>query len=76
VLIRRTAWLVKSGITELVLNLHYLPASITAVVGDGSDLGARVRHRGAAGGARKRWRPRLAAVLMAPGPFFIVNATR
>jgi mannose-1-phosphate guanylyltransferase len=74
-LIRRiVAWLVKSGITQIVLNLHHLPASITAVVGDGSDLGARVRYSweqpevlGSAGG------PRLAALLMAPGPFFIVN---
>jgi len=68
------ARMVKYGITELVLNLHHLPASITAVVGDGSDLGAQVRYSweqpavlGSAGG------PRLAASLLPPEPFFIVN---
>lgn len=51
-------WLVASGVTDLVLNLHHRPESITAVVGDGSDLGARVRYSwespvlGSAGGPR------------------------
>jgi mannose-1-phosphate guanylyltransferase len=51
-------WLVSEGIRDLVLNLHHLPASITASVGDGSDLGARVRYSweqsllGSAGGPR------------------------
>jgi mannose-1-phosphate guanylyltransferase/phosphomannomutase len=44
-LARRTIrWLVGHGITDLVLNLHHQPESITAVVGDGRDLGARVRY--------------------------------
>ena len=51
-------WLVSQGIRDLVLNLHHRPASITASVGDGSDLGARVRYSwenpvlGSAGGPR------------------------
>ena len=58
-LARRTIrWLVSHGIRDLVLNLHHKPESITAVVGDGSDLGARVRYSwespvlGSAGGPR------------------------
>lgn len=78
---RVIAWLVASGIQDLVLNLHHKPESITAVVGDGSDLGARVRYSwespvlGSAGG------PRHALPLLSPprpaagegGPFLIVN---
>jgi NDP-sugar pyrophosphorylase family protein len=51
-------WLVSEGIRDLVLNLHHRAASITASVGDGSDLGARVRYSwenpvlGSAGGPR------------------------
>ena len=58
-LARRTIrWLVSHGIRDLVLNLHHRPESITAAVGDGSDLGARVRYSwespvlGSAGGPR------------------------
>jgi NDP-sugar pyrophosphorylase family protein len=58
-LVRRTiGWLVSQGITDLVLNLHHKPETIAAVVGDGSDLGARVRYSwespvlGSAGGPR------------------------
>lgn len=58
-LVRRTiAWLTRQGITDLVVNLHHKPETITAVVGDGSDLGARVRYSwespvlGSAGGPR------------------------
>lgn len=58
-LARRTIrWLVSHGICDLVLNLHHNPASITASIGDGSDLGARVRYSwespvlGSAGGPR------------------------
>jgi NDP-sugar pyrophosphorylase family protein len=74
-LIRRIiARLAGQGVTELVLNLHHLPATLTAVVGDGSDLGAHVRYSweqpavlGSAGG------PRRALPLLGPDPFFIVN---
>jgi NDP-sugar pyrophosphorylase family protein len=58
-LARRTIrWLVGHGISDLVLNLHHKPESITGAVGDGEDLGARVRYSwespvlGSAGGPR------------------------
>jgi NDP-sugar pyrophosphorylase family protein len=58
-LARRTIrWLVSQQIDDLVLNLHHKPESITAAVGDGGDLGARVRYSwespvlGSAGGPR------------------------
>jgi len=58
-LARRTIrWLVAQGIDDLVLNLHHKPETITAAVGDGGDLGARVRYSwespvlGSAGGPR------------------------
>jgi NDP-sugar pyrophosphorylase family protein len=67
-------WLVSRGVTDLVLNLHHLPHTVTAVVGDGADLGARVRYSweqpqvlGSAGG------PRLALPLLAADTFFIIN---
>ncbi len=44
-LVRRViAWLAAQRIRDIVLNLHHLPATITADVGDGSDLGVRVRY--------------------------------
>jgi mannose-1-phosphate guanylyltransferase len=55
---RAVRWLASQGITDLVLNLHHHPATITSSVGDGSDLGARVRYSweqpvlGSAGGPR------------------------
>lgn len=51
--------LAAAGIAELVLNLHHRPASIAALVGDGSDLGVSVRYSweqpvlGSAGGPRR-----------------------
>jgi NDP-sugar pyrophosphorylase family protein len=56
---RVIAWLVRHGIDDVVLNLHHHPASITALVGDGMDLRARVRYSweqpvlGSAGGPRR-----------------------
>lgn len=47
------------GVTDLLLNLHYLPATITRVVGDGAGLGVRVRYSwempllGSGGGPRR-----------------------
>jgi NDP-sugar pyrophosphorylase family protein len=61
------------GVRDFVLNLHYLPETITAHVGDGGDLGVRVRYSfespvlGSAGGPRK------ALPLLPPEPFFIIN---
>jgi mannose-1-phosphate guanylyltransferase len=52
-------WLAGQGVRDLVLNLHHLPETIAASVGDGSDLHARVRYSweqpllGSAGGPRR-----------------------
>jgi mannose-1-phosphate guanylyltransferase len=74
-IIRRIiAWLVSQGVDDLVLNLHHRPQTLTAVVGDGADLGARVRYSweqphvlGSAGG------PRLARPMLDAGTFPIIN---
>jgi len=74
-LVRRIIrWLSAQGVTNLVVNLHHCPASLTAVLGDGSDLGAQVRYSweqprvlGSAGGPRK------ALPLVAAETFFLVN---
>ena len=61
------------GIRDAVLNLHHLPETITALVGDGGDLGMRVRYSfespvlGSAGGPRK------ALPLLGDDDFFILN---
>jgi NDP-sugar pyrophosphorylase family protein len=74
-MIRRIAgWLVAQGVGDLVLNLHHRPETLTACLGDGRDLGARIRYSwefprilGSAGG------PRLARPIVGGDPFFIVN---
>jgi NDP-sugar pyrophosphorylase family protein len=74
-IVRRIArWLVGGGVTDVVVNLHHLPATIAAVLGDGSDLGARIRYSweqpailGSAGG------PRQALPLIGVDRFLIVN---
>ena len=74
-IIRRIlAWLARERVTDVVLNLHYLPHTIAAVVGDGSDLGVRVRYSweqpavlGSAGG------PRHALPILGASTFFIIN---
>ena len=57
---RIIGWLAGAGITDVVLNLHHLPETITSVVGDGGDLGVRARYSweqprvlGSAGGVRQ-----------------------
>jgi NDP-sugar pyrophosphorylase family protein len=74
---RILTWLAGHGIREAVVNLHHRPQTIAAVIGDGSDLGLRVRYSweqpvlGSAGG------PRHALPLLTDGtggPFLIVNA--
>jgi len=56
---RILAWLADAGVTDAVLNLHHLPQTITALVGDGSHLGMRVRYSwehpvlGSAGGPKR-----------------------
>lgn len=73
-LIRRIIeWLVRAGVVDLVLNLHHLPDTLTSVVGDGTDLGARVRYSweplilGSAGG------PKRAFALLDEQTAFVVN---
>jgi NDP-sugar pyrophosphorylase family protein len=74
-MIRRIiAWLVSQGVHDLVLNLHHRPETLTARVGDGADLGARVRYSweqprilGSAGG------PRLARPIVGADTFLLVN---
>ena len=66
-------WVRTQGVTDVVLNLHHLPATITAVVGDGAHLGLSIRYSweqpllGSAGG------PRRAMPLLASEEFLIVN---
>jgi len=74
-LVRRIArWLAANAVTDIVLNLHYLPETIAAAVGDGSDLGVRARYSweqpvllGAAGG------PRHALSVVGADTFLLVN---
>src|SRR4051812_6879992 len=74
---RILTWLAGQGIREAIVNLHHRPDTVAAVIGDGSDLGLRVRYSweqpvlGSAGG------PRHALPLLTDdndGPFLIVNA--
>ncbi len=72
---RRIArWLAGQGVDDLVVNLHHRPETLTACLGDGGDLGARVRYSwelprilGSAGG------PRLARPIVGARTFFIIN---
>ena len=57
-----------AGISDVVLNLHHLPAHASPrVVGDGSRLGMRVRYSWEAPVARARRRPRRALPLLDAG---------
>jgi NDP-sugar pyrophosphorylase family protein len=73
---RVVRWLAGQGIHDQILNLHHKPESIAAVIGDGSDLGVRIRYSweqpvlGSAGG------PRHALPLLVEGgadTFLLVN---
>src|SRR4029077_111528 len=74
-MIRRIATrLVSQGVDDLVVNLHHRPETLTASLGDGRDLGARVRYSwelprvlGSAGG------PRPARPIVGAATFLIVN---
>jgi NDP-sugar pyrophosphorylase family protein len=80
-LARRTIrWLAGHGVRDLVVNLHHRPDSIAAVLGDGRDLGVRLRYSwespvlGSAGGPRHALPLLLDAI--APGiagTFVLVN---
>jgi NDP-sugar pyrophosphorylase family protein len=66
-------WLAAEGVTDVVLNLHHLPHTLTSLLGDGSDLGLCVRYSwevpvlGSAGG------PKRALPLLGNPSFLIVN---
>jgi mannose-1-phosphate guanylyltransferase len=71
---RIVRWLATNGVTDLVANLHHLPATMTAALGDCSDLGARLRYSweqpiilGSAGG------PRHALSIVGADRFLVVN---
>lgn len=71
---RIIGWLARQQVSDLVLNLHHLPQTLAALVGDGSDLGVRVRYSweqpevlGSAGG------PRRALSMIGSDTFFLVN---
>jgi len=74
-IIRRIAgWLAAHGVNDLVVNLHHLPHTVTAVLGDGSDLAVRVRYSweqprilGSGGG------PRHALEIIGADTFVVVN---
>ncbi len=52
-------WLAEAGVRRVIVNLHHLPATVTAVLGHGDDLGVSVRYSwearvlGSAGGPRQ-----------------------
>jgi NDP-sugar pyrophosphorylase family protein len=67
-------WLVANAVTQVTLNLHYLPETVAGVVGDGSDFGAIIRYSweqptilGSAGGARQ------ALDIIGADSFFLIN---
>lgn len=70
---RQIRWLAAAGITRVVVNLHHRPATITAALGHGDDLGVAVSYSwesavlGSAGG------PRRALDLINRDRFLIVN---
>jgi NDP-sugar pyrophosphorylase family protein len=74
-IIRRiVGWLANHDVRDLVVNLHYLPQTVTGVLGDGSDLSVRIRYSweqprilGSAGG------PRHALDILGDDTFIVVN---
>ena len=71
---RIISWLAAAGVSDVVLNLHHLPETIAAVVGDGAELGVHARYSweqplvlGSAGGVRQ------ALSIIGADTFLIVN---
>jgi len=70
---RIAVWLRDRGVRRLLLNLHYRPETVTAVMGDGARLGVEVRYSwerpllGSGGG------PRRAFSLVADERLWLVN---
>ncbi|MFH2021093.1 MAG: nucleotidyltransferase family protein [archaeon] len=57
---RQIEWLRLNGISEIIINLHYLPDKITGFLGDGKKIGAHIEYSdekkmimGTAGGVKK-----------------------
>ena len=71
--VRILDWLRTAGVTDVVLNLHHMPETLTRIVGDGQDLGMRVRYSwetpvlGSAGG------PKRAAPILGASRFLVIN---
>lgn len=66
-------WLRANGVTDVVLNLHHLPETLTRIIGDGQDFGVRARYSwetpvlGSAGG------PKRAAPILGAPRFLVIN---
>ena len=71
--VRILRWLRRNGVGEVVLNLHHMPETLSRIVGDGQDLGVRVRYSwetpvlGSAGG------PKRAAPILGTPRFLVIN---
>ena len=71
--VRIIRWLRANGVTDVVLNLHHKPDTLTRLIGDGQDLGVRARYSwetpvlGSAGG------PKRAAPILGASRFLVVN---
>jgi mannose-1-phosphate guanylyltransferase len=71
--VRILRWLRGAGVTDVVLNLHHMPETLTRIVGDGQDFGVRARYSwetpvlGSAGG------PKRAAPILGTRRFLVVN---
>jgi NDP-sugar pyrophosphorylase family protein len=71
--VRIIRWLRANGVTDVVLNLHHRPETLTRLIGDGGDLGVRARYSwetpvlGSAGG------PKRAAPILGASRFLVVN---
>ncbi|MEI8063236.1 MAG: nucleotidyltransferase family protein [Verrucomicrobiota bacterium] len=65
-------WFCRQGVTEFILNLHYLPEKITDFFGDGSRFGVKITYSpepellGTAGGVKKM------EVALRDGPFLVI----
>ena len=70
--------LASAGVADAVLNLHHLPHTITGVVGDGTDMGIRVRYSwenpvlGSAGGPHRAI-PLLRSSASGGSSFLLIN---
>src|SRR5688500_404863 len=71
--VRILEWLRAAGVTDVVLNLHHRPETLTRFVGDGQQYGVRARYSwetpvlGSAGG------PKRAAPILGAPRFLVVN---